>query len=207
VFKGYAYYTLPWKSHFSGNTTTLGLFQVAYQGSPMSSFADIGLAEGETPVEGTYIFGRGKWVNATTDPTTGFVDFGSVANRRTPWFTQTDVNLQHAIKVNKNNERQVLSFSANLTNLLNQRAVTSYWGGFNSNYNASFIEPIGACGPGGTQAGCFILNGGAFYQAAETGYNAQASATASQLLLNSHYGQPNLWQASRNIRLGAAFTF
>jgi hypothetical protein len=201
TFKGNVYYQLPWTGHT--NTTTFGLFQVAYQGSPMSAFTDVGLAEGETPVEATYIFGRGKWVNATTDPTTGTVDFGNPYNRRTPWFTQTDFNLAHAIKVNKNNEHQVLSFSATLTNLLNQHAITSYWGGFNSNYNASFLEPqSAACG-----GGCFILNGGAFYQAAETGYNAQAAATASGLLLNSHYGSPNLFQISRNIRVGATFTF
>src|SRR5208282_4203343 len=40
TFKGNVYYQLPWKS--KTNTTTLGLFQVAYQGSPVSSFVDIG---------------------------------------------------------------------------------------------------------------------------------------------------------------------
>jgi hypothetical protein len=193
VFKGYAYYTLPWKAHFNTNATTFGIFQVAYQGSPMSSFGDVGLANGITPLESVYIFGRGKWVNATTDPVTNSVDFGSVYNRRTPWFTQTDFNLQHSIKVNKNNEHQVLAFSANFINLLNQRAVTAYWGGFSSNNLASFLTPLGACGTGGATAGCNLFNGAAFYQAAETGYDA--------------HGWPNLWQASRNIRLGAQFTF
>jgi hypothetical protein len=207
VFKGYAYYTLPWKGHFNTNATTFGIFQVAYQGSPMSSFGDVGLANGITPLESVYIFGRGKWVNATTDPVTNSVDFGSVYNRRTPWFTQTDFNLQHSIKVNKNNEHQVLAFSANFINLLNQRAVTAYWGGFSSNNLASFLTPLGACGTGGATAGCNLFNGAAFYQAAETGYDAQAAATANNVVLNSHYGWPNLWQASRNIRLGAQFTF
>lgn len=210
TFKGNVYYQLPWKGNT--NTTTFGLFQVAYEGSPMSSFTDLGLASGQTPIEATYIFGRGKWVNATTDATTGAVDFGNPYNRRTPWFTQTDFNLQHAIKVNRNNEHQVLSFVATFTNLLNQRNVTSYWGGFNSNYNASFMalpsSLPGCANPGSPFAGlCFGFNGAAFYQAAETGYNAQAASTASGLLLNSHYGQPNLWQQSRNIRLGATFTF
>ena len=36
TFKGYVYYTLPWKGR--SNTTTFGLFQVAYQGSPISSW-------------------------------------------------------------------------------------------------------------------------------------------------------------------------
>jgi len=195
VFKGYGYYTLPWAGRMRSNTTTFGIFQVAYEGSPMSSFTDLGLASGETPIEATYIFGRGKWVGATTDPTTGFVDFGTPYSRRTPWFTQTDFNLQHAIKVNKNNEHQVLSFTSTFTNLLNQRSVTSSWGGFNSNYNASSLFPFQ------------IFNGASFYQTVETGYNAQAASNSSGLLLNSHYGQPNLWQASRNIRLGATFTF
>jgi len=199
TFKGNVYYQLPWKGHM--NTTTFGLFQVAYQGSPMSSFTDVGLANGQTPIESTYIFGRGKWVNATTDPTTGAVDFGTPFNRRTPWYTQSDFNLQHAIKVNKNNEHQLLSFTGTFTNLFNQRNVTSYWGGFNSNYNASGLFLPG-CGNL-----CSAFNGAAFYQAAETGYNPQAASTASGLLLNSHYGQANLWQPSRNIRLAAAFTF
>jgi hypothetical protein len=50
-----------------------------------------------------------------------------------------------------------------------------------------------------------IFNGAAFYQAAETGYNAQASAAG--MVLNGMYGQPNLWQISRHIRLGATFTW
>ncbi len=204
VFKGYAYYSLPWAGKFKGNTTTFGLFQVAYEGTPMSSFTDVGLAAGETPYESTYIFGRGRWVNATTDPTTGAVDFGAPYNRRTPWFTQTDFNLQHSIKVNKNNEHQLLSFTSTFTNLLNQRAVTAYWGGFNSNYNSSGLQIPSAGCPGGL---CSIFDGAAFYQAAETGYNAQAASTASGLLLNSHYGSPTLLQLSRNIRLGAQFTW
>ena len=31
AFKGYAYYTMPWKGGFRNNTTTFGLFQVAYR--------------------------------------------------------------------------------------------------------------------------------------------------------------------------------
>ena len=101
----------------------------------------------------------------------------------------------------------MLAFSANFINLLNQRAVTAYWGGFSSNNLASFLTPLGACGTGGATVGCNLFDGAAFYQAAETGYNPQAAATANNVVLNSHYGWPNLWQASRNIRLGAQFTF
>ena len=123
TIKGNVYYQLPWK----GMTTTLGLFQVAYQGSPVSSYADLGYA-GSNPVEATYIFGRGNWVNITQD-SAGALTLGTPYARRTPWYTQSDLNLSHSIKVNKNNERQVLNLNANFTNLLNQHAVTAYWAG------------------------------------------------------------------------------
>jgi carboxypeptidase family protein len=198
VLKGYAYYTLPWPSRLRNNATTFGLFQVAYQGSPMSSFSDVGLgnptgSSAAFPIEADYVFGRGNWSNITTD-STGALTFGAPYARRTPWYTQTDLNLSHSIKLK---ESQALSFNATLTNLLNQRAVTSYWEGFNSNY---FGTPLL---PGGQS----IFSGAAFYQAAETGYNLPAAATAGGVVLNGLYGQPNLWQQSRHIRLGATFTF
>ena len=72
VFKGYAYYTAALGEQTQGNTTTFGIFQVAYEGSPMSAFTDVGLAiangtAAPFPYEATYVFGRGNWVNATTD--------------------------------------------------------------------------------------------------------------------------------------------
>jgi hypothetical protein len=201
AFKAYAYYSMPWSGNLRNNTTTFGLFQVAYSGSPMSSFTDVGLANpngASTPavLEATYIFGRGNWVNVNQDAS-GNITFGAPFTRRTPWYTQTDFNLQHAIKVNKNNEAQVLNFNATFTNLFNQHSVTSYWEGFNSNYLGSVLLPGGQS----------IFNGANFYQAAETGYSAQAAATAGGMVLNGMYGQPNLWQISRHIRLGATFTW
>ena len=191
VLKGYVYYTLPWKGRT--NTTTFGLFQIGYQGTPMSSWADLGLGVG-SPIEGTYMFGRGNYVNASTDAA-GDVVLGKISSRRTPWYTQTDANLAHSIKVNKNNEHQVLNFNATLTNLLNQHAVTAYWAGLNSDYfpSAAFDGAI--------------FGGANFYKQVETGYNAQAALTGSGVPLNSEYGKPNLWQISRKIRLGATFTW
>ena len=167
----------------------------------MSAFTDLGYAIGNgsaapAVLEGSYIFGRGKWVNLTQDAF-GNVTLGTPYSRRTPWYTQTDFNLQHSIKVNKNNEHQVLGFSANFTNLLNQHAITSYWEAFNSNYVGSYLSP----------GGFNIFNGARFYQAVETGYNAQALVTADGLVKNNLYGQPNLWQTTRHIRLGATFSW
>jgi hypothetical protein len=206
TFKGNVYYALPWK----GMNTTFGLFQVAYQGSPMSTAMEVGgpYAGYTSPFEDTYIYGHGQWANITQDPTTGAMNIGNPYARRTPWFTQTDFNFVHSFKVNKNNEKQIFDFQATLTNLLNQRAVVSYWESANSYWNGNYsaVVPNGITlrGPGA-----------AFYQAAETGYNVQnglaglnsAAAGANGFVLNSGYGQPNIWQQSRKIRLGVRFTF
>jgi len=206
TFKGNAYYTLPWK----GMTTTFGLFQVAYQGSPLSTSTEVGgpYAGYVSPFEDTHIFGYGQWANITQDPSTGALTIGNPYSRRTPWFTQTDFNFGHSLKVNKNNERQILSFQATLTNLLNQRNVISSWETANSywpgNFSAVVPNGVGIAG-----------NGAKFYQAAETGYNIQsglagtnAAATgANGFVLSSDYGRPEIWQQSRKIRLGVKFTF
>jgi hypothetical protein len=176
-------------------TTTFGLFQTAYQGSPVSSWADLGLGVTGGPIEGVDVFGRGKWVDVTTDAL-GNVVFGTPRDRRTPWFTQSDVNLAHSIKVNSNNENQVLTFNATFLNVLNQHAVTAYWGGFNSQFTGNALFPNNKS----------VFDGASFYQIAETGYNVQAAAT-NNVILNSEYGKPNLWQLSRSIRLGVNFRF
>jgi len=202
TFKGFAYYTLPWKGNLRNNTTTFGLFQVAYQGSPMSSYADLGAANPNPgspyPYEAAYLFGRGNWVNAAADPTTGAATIGNPYARRTPWYTQTDFNLQHAIRVNKDNEHQVLTFTGTVTNLLNQHAITSYWESLDTNFAGTplFSSPS-----------LSISSGAAFYQTVEEGYNPQQQITGANMILNSLYGRPNLWQLSRNIRLGAQFTW
>jgi hypothetical protein len=201
TIKGNVYYTMPSKL----GKTTIGLFQVAYQGSPMSAWANIGIGGGT--IEGTYFEGHGNWVNAVTDPATGAVTLGSPYSRRTPWFTQTDLNAQHSFKVNKNNDREELTISGTLTNLLNQHAVVSYWAGLDSDWTA------------GTFFQDQIANGAAFYKAVETGYNPQAVINAQAVqcfpgapfacpfVVNSQYGQPNVWQPTRNIRIAAKFTF
>ena len=117
------------------------------------------------------------------------------ARRGTPRPIST---LQHSIKVNKNNEHQVLSFNATFTNLLNQHSVTSYWEG------STRITPFTPLYPAVSD-----FQRGGVLPATETGYNPQTVSQfperrpASSVVLNSHYGTPNLWQLSRNIRLGA----
>ncbi|MFL6303217.1 MAG: TonB-dependent receptor, partial [Candidatus Sulfotelmatobacter sp.] len=194
ALKGNIYYAKPWK----GMTSTIGLFQVAYQGSPISAWSDIGYGNGPgsipAAIEGTYIWGRGNFVNASVDPA-GNTVLGNVYSRRTPWYTQTDLQVTHAFRVNKNNEAQQLSFSATALNLLNQHSVIADWAGLNSQYVPNSLGQFS------------IFNGASFYQQFETPYNPQALIGGGNVVQNSAYGQPNQWQLSRSFRVSARFTW
>jgi hypothetical protein len=222
TLKGNAYYKLPWKSM----TTTFGLFQFAYQGSPVSSYIDQTAATIGIPFEATHLYGRDQWVNTTVDPTTGAITLGSPYLRRTPWFTQTDFNVAHAFKVNKNNEAQVLRIEGNITNLFNQHSVVQYYEGINSQNAASALHP-GYGTPNATTGevrGISLADGALLYQRLESGFNPQQwingvaalpagctttciNAAIPPVVQSSQYGRPNQYQRLRSIRLGVTFTF
>jgi hypothetical protein len=195
TFKGYVYYELGWLHKF---TTDLGIFQIMYQGSPETSYVDVGFAfPGGFP---TYPYNIDKWVNVTQDPTTGLITVSNPVTKRTPWYNQTDFNLKQNFKIG---ETKVISFSGTLTNLLNERAITAVGEQIDSNTAQNFI------GPGGFSIG----KGTPFYAATFHPYNTTALMNAAisngggPLTVNSQYGQPNRYQAGRTIRIGLAFTF
>jgi hypothetical protein len=121
TFKGFAYYELGWMKKF---TTYFGIFQVLYQGSPLTSYVDVGnafpsgLTGGAFPVD---VVDRGKWIIVTHDLFTCFITVGRPCTRRTPWYNQTDFNFQQNYKIG---ESKALSFSATFTNLLNAQLQT-----------------------------------------------------------------------------------
>jgi outer membrane receptor protein involved in Fe transport len=198
AFKGYAYYEMPWGKISNKLGTDFGIFQVLYSGSPLTSYLDVGFSSpGAWPVD---IVGRGKWVDVTEDPTTGAVTVGTPRTNRTPWYAQTDFNIQQNYKLR---EEMAISFSVTFTNLLNQRAVTSVGQQIDSNITQSFITP------GNT----FIASNG-FYANAERPYDVQSllnqanfGGAGSGNTINSQYGKPYLFQSARTIRLGVKFTF
>ncbi len=226
TFKGYVYYTLP----FRGSHTTFGIFQTAYQGSPISSYIDLAAASYGIPYEATYIYGRGMWVNTTVDPTTGNITLGTPHFRRTSWYTQTDFQLAESFKIK---ERQTLKFEANISNLLNQHAVVQYYQGLDSQYVESALVPGYAPASGGVTGPITLSSGAALYQTLMSGYNPQAwvngiagtpaGCTNSgggtppapkctiqaipSVTQSSWYGMPEQYQLLRNIRLGVTFTF
>jgi|HubBroStandDraft_6_1064221.scaffolds.fasta_scaffold01077_3 hypothetical protein len=208
TFKGYVYYEIPWMRRM---TTDLGIFQVLYQGSPETSFMDVGSAFPLFLLAGggysTNIVGRGNWVDVTQDPTTGAISFGPPHLQRTPWFVQTDFNFQQNYKVS---ESKTLSFSATMQNLFNERSVTAVNETIDSGFNFNFIGPNGLSLAAGTP----------FYQSIFQPYNYAALANAAYsnsgcsaghgcgpLTVSSGYGLPNRYQLGRTIRLQVKFTF
>jgi hypothetical protein len=205
TFKGYAYYELGEGKHA---TSDFGIFQYLYSGSPITSYLDVGAGGGAWAVQA---WDRGNWVNVTQDPASGAFTVGSPGTRRTPWYMQTDFNLEQKYKVG---ETKVLSFSATFANLLNQRSVTAYYADITSlavpNAYIALDAPGAVCSPFITQ--CRVHDNLPFYGVAEAPYNVQTQlnnfkASGVAAALSSQYGQPAYYQLARNIRLGVKFTF
>lgn len=201
TFKGYAHYQVGYLHHF---TTDLGVFQTIYQGSPNTTYTDVGYSVDAFPVD---IFGRGQWADVTQDQSTGAITVGAPRTYRNPIYAQTDFDLTESYKLPHGRE---ISFAATFSNILNEHAVTAVYEQLDSYYSGNqYITPQGYA----------FYDGAAFYAAAERPYNVQASlngipqgGAASNNLgapetINSQYGKPLYYQQPRTIRLQAKFTF
>ncbi len=225
VFKGYAYYELPWMRKFS---TNFGIFQYLYQGSPVSSYVDVGnsfapdvsagnVANAEGGAFPTYIVGRSNFL-PISQSANGVISMGNPYQRRTPWFTQSDLQLTQNYKIR---ESKALSFSMTVPNALNQRATTAYWENIDTDYYPQFLAPpSAACGaaltPPQASAPCTQANNGyLFYAAAMSPYNYKAlfnsaggkTGTSGAMTINNLYGQPLYHQLARNMFMSLKFTF
>jgi hypothetical protein len=222
VFKGYAYYERPWLSKFS---TNIGIFQYLYQGTPVSSYVDVGNSfapdfgsYGVPNAEGgafpTYIVGRSNFLPVSQDAS-GNITVGNPIQRRTPWFIQSDLQLTQSYKVT---EKYALSFSVTVPNAFNQRSTVAYWENIDSDYYPQFLAPTSAaCAAqnGGPAACTQARNGYQFYSAAMSPYNYKAlfnsaggsTGTSGAMTVNSLYGQPLYHQLSRSLYMAVKFTF
>jgi hypothetical protein len=188
ALKANGYYRVKWWNM----ETLLGMSSVWESGTPISSyFQTAGQAF-------QFMEGRGNWVNITRDPVTGdFVKGAIETNKRTPSFSQVDMNFVHEIKVSKTNEKMRVGFEANILNVLNQRNILSVSqnmirSGFNS---PSFIDNTG--------------NPADNYLPLETGFDyiALLNSAAKKSTVSSLYGQPNFFQGGRTMRFKFRFTF
>jgi hypothetical protein len=194
AFKGYGYYDL---KEGGKSNTTLGLFQDAYSGTPQSSFVDVGYSiagGGNFGQFAVYPEGLGKWVDITQSPTTGVISVGNARTFRTPWFTQTDLNLKQTFKIK---ESQSISFDATVSNALNQHEVVAYYGSVDTAYAPQFIAP----------GGIPFYFGGEAYSLYEHPYDWKGLLNTDGITINSQYGKPYEYQVARNIRLQLHYTF
>ena len=137
-------------------------------------------------------------MDVTQNPATGLITASSPYTKRTPWYVQTDFDITQNYKIS---EGKTLSFTATVTNVLNQRSVTSVGENIDSYYANYYITP----------GGYTLAAGTPFYAAAMAPYNyvalMNASSSGGPLTVSSAYGQPNRFQAGRTIRLGLRFQF
>lgn len=198
ALKGYAYYDMPWTKLNKNLSTDIGIFQVAYSGSPQGSWIDVGAGGGGYPV---YPEGRGKWTDVSQSPTTGVITVGNTYSRRSSWYTQTDLNFKQTYKITGT---QSISFDATATNVLNQHVVTAYFNEINSPKTGSYIAPGGLPigGSSGTAAGA-----GEAYSAFEHEYDWKSLMTPDSISVNSWYGKPYRYQVARGLRLQIHYNF
>ena len=201
TLKADAYYQF---KYFHGMTTNLGIFQYFYEGSPNTSYANVGYSENAFPVK---LFDWGKWANVVQNQSTGAITVGTPFTYRNPWYNETDFSFEQGYKIS---ESKAVTFQATFTNLLNEHAVTAVYSQIDSSYYGSnYIAP------GGNP----VFNGIPFYAAATAPYNVQQSLNGVPIggqvsnsqngpeTINSQYGKPLYWQHPRTIRLQATFTF
>ncbi|HUN84919.1 MAG TPA: carboxypeptidase regulatory-like domain-containing protein [Terracidiphilus sp.] len=196
ALKGYAYYELPWLSKMA---TGFGIFQAAYSGTPLTTEQDVGYSYAGQPAFPTALVNRGKWIDATQDPTTGAITLSSPYTKRTPWYTDTDFNFKQTVKLG---EAKSIAFDATFSNILNQHSVVAYWQNIDSDYTGSnFILANGT----------FIGQGLDFYSNALSGYNYSAAMNSGPgggpITIDSQYGKPYEYQLARNIILGLHINF
>lgn len=194
AFKGYASYNL---NEGHKTSTTIGLFQNAYSGTPRSTFLDVGYSVagggnfGEFPV---YPEGLGKWVDVSQNPTTGVITAGNARTQRTAWFTQTDLNLKQTYNVK---ESQSITVDLDFTNALNQHQVVAYYGSLDTAYTPVFESP----------GGLPFYYGGEAYSNYEHPYDWKGLLNTDGITVNSQYGKPYEYQVPRNIRFEVHYNF
>jgi hypothetical protein len=194
----YASYPLRWL-HM---TTNFGVSETLYQGTPISTcLPSIGTSSACQLAEG-----RGDVALFHRDPATGnFVSDGVDRGARTDPFIQTDLSVWHEIVPSKSHENVRLKFEAQASNLFNQHAgLAFYQFAFPGSNTLLPSRTKRFAGDPGYDYG-LLMNGFNYIDAA----NATGAFKGIQapLTLASRYGMPQLFQASRTMRLQVRLTF
>ena len=213
ALKGYVYYDLPWLKKF---TSDFGIFQIAYSGTPLTSYLDVG--DAFPSAFPTDIVNRGKWIDVNQDPVTGVITTSAPYTRRTPWYLDSDFNFKQSYRIS---ESKAVSFDATFSNILNQHSVVSRGQQIDSGYAQNYIGPqSSACLADNlaqptplNSSSCALSDGIDAYASFMAPYNYTALMNAAPtnsggpITVNSQYGKPYLYEQGRNIRLGLHITF
>jgi len=191
TFKAFGYYRLKWL----GQETLIGATQSVFSGTPQTTcWPTIGTASSCQFVEG-----MGGWDNLSRTAIGDFVLDSVTHNKRSPMFTQADLTLSHEVKVSKTNEAMRLGFTANVSNLFNQRAVLVLQNNPLAGGSTTPLDPTTLSGFDFHS----MITGWNYIAVANTPFNADANPQT----LSARYGKPILFQGARAIRLQLKFTF
>jgi Carboxypeptidase regulatory-like domain len=192
TLKLYGYYRLKWL----GQGTTLGFFQSILQGTPIGTC--LGVVGTQSACQ--WAEGRGNLVKFHTDALGNFVKDGVVNDARTPAYLQTDFNLKQEFHVSKEHENRLLSFEADIFNLLNQHAAVAF--------NENPLNGAGKVISNKVAANPTIpADPGIGWKQLMTGYDYVAEINKEGLPMNPRYALPQVFQGARTFRLAARFTF
>jgi hypothetical protein len=191
TLKMFGFYRLKWL----GQETLLGATEQVFTGTPQTTcWATVGTASSCQFVEG-----MGGWVNLSRAANGDFVVNSIEHNKRSPLFSQMDLNFQHEVKVSKTNEAMRLGFTANVSNLFNQHAPLVL---NNAPLASGTTTPVDPLNPTGFDEHA-MLTGWNYIATA----NSVNNSAANYQVLASRYGLPVLYQGARSIRLQLKFTF
>ena len=189
--------------NYWGMTSMVSVGQQMFQGNPLSTRWPV--FQGDAFA---FMWGRETFANLTADPTTGAWSLnGFDEGRRTPWFTNSDVNLRHEFKLSKSSEALRFAIELNVANLFNEANVLTIKDRADRDRSA---DRINFPSPG------LISNSGQSYPAFYRGFDPIAFSNAhladgtacvagsagciAGIHLDSLYGQPIRIQNPRELR-------
>ena len=179
--------------------SNLGVSQSIYQGTPVSTCWPAGSSTSACQ----FVEQQGNFVKLSR-ANDGTIISNGVEARRTPTYIQTNGNFTHSISIDKNHEERKIIAEFNALNVLNQHAVTSYFiipltSTTYPNINANSVNPTGFDFKA-------LLTGWDYVNISNNQVPGTKTNNGNKTLSN-RYGQPNLFQNARQLRLKIAFVF
>jgi hypothetical protein len=194
AFQAFGAYRPNW---FHGEST-IGLSQSIFQGTPVSTCWPTLTSTSSCQ----YVEDQGNFVNLHRGVNGDVVVDSITHGKRTPAYTQTNLNLTHYVKISKDHENRRFGGEVNFYNLLNQHAATSI-------YNTPITTatfPTDKTNPTGYDYKS--LTSGWDYVAVSNSAGGGPSNAVPQLkTVANRYGLPALFQSARQIQLKIAYTF